>query len=83
MDRETRELLIKINAKKEECKLLVESDKVKEAKEAKQELIDLQAKFDILYDLEAEVEEELKNNIGNKKIISGNANQETLDKKVN
>lgn len=82
MDRETRELLIKINAKKEECKILINENKVEEAKEAKKELIDLQAKFDVLYDLEAEVQEELKNNIVNKKIISGNKNQKPLDQKL-
>lgn len=82
MDRETRELLIKINAKKEECKMLAKANKIEEGKVAKQELIDLQAKFDILYDLDAEVQEELKNNIGNKKIISGNENQKPLDKKL-
>lgn len=82
MDRETRELLVKINAKKEECKILVNTNKVKEAKAAKQELIELQAKFDVLYDLDAEVQEELRNNIGNKKIISGNEKQKTLDKKL-
>lgn len=82
MDRETRELLIKINAKKEECKILAKADKLEEAKAAKQELIDLQAKFDVLYDLDAEVQEELKNNIGNKKIISGNEKQKPLDNKL-
>lgn len=82
MDRETRELLIKINAKKEECKILINENKVEEANEAKKELIDLQAKFDVLYDLEAEVQEELKNNIVNKKIISGNKNQKPLDQKL-
>ena len=82
MDRETRELLVKINAKKEECKILAKADKLEEAKAAKQELIDLQAKFDVLYDLDAEVQEELKNNISNKKIISGNEKQKPLDKKL-
>ena len=82
MDREIRELLVKINAKKEECKILAKENKLEEAKEAKEELIDLQSKFDILYDLDAEVQEELKNNIGNKKIISENSNQKSLDKKL-
>ena len=68
--------------KKEECKILANTNKVKEAKAAKQELIELQAKFDVLYDLDAEVQEELRNNIGNKKIISGNEKQKTLDKKL-
>lgn len=82
MDRETRELLIKINAKKEECKILAKANKIEESKKAKQELIDLQDKFNVLYDLDLEVQEELKNNIGNKKIISGNKNQKPLDKKL-
>ena len=41
MDRETRELLVKINAKKEECKILAKENKLDEAKAAKEELINL------------------------------------------
>lgn len=65
MNKELRELLDKINAKKEEVKNLANENKIEEAKAAKKELIDLQAKFDVLYDLEAEEEDEIKNKIDN------------------
>ena len=77
MPQELRELLIKINAKKEEVKNLAKENKIEEAKAAKKELIDLQAKFDVLYDLEDEAEEKIKDDIenGNAKVISGVANK--------
>ena len=65
MNKELRELLDKINAKKTEVKNLVSENKIDEAKAAKEELINLQAKFDVLYDLEEEKEEEMKNKIEN------------------
>ena len=65
MKKELRELLDKINAKKTEVKNLVSENKIDEAKAAKEELINLQAKFDVLYDLEEEKEEEMKNKIEN------------------
>lgn len=61
MNRKLRELLDKINAKKSQVKSLVNENKLEEAKEAKEELIKLQATFDLLYDLEDE--EEIKNKI--------------------
>lgn len=77
MNKELRELLAKINAKKAEVKNLINDNKVDEAKAAKDELINLQAKFDVLYDLEDEAEEEMKNNIDNEnvKAITGVANK--------
>ncbi|WP_099328796.1 phage major capsid protein [Clostridium paraputrificum] len=77
MPQELRELLNKINAKKEEVKNLAKENKIEEAKAAKKELIDLQAKFDVLYDLEDEAEEKIKDDIenGNAKVISGVANK--------
>lgn len=77
MPQELRELLNKINAKKEEVKNLAKENKIEEAKAAKKELIDLQAKFDVLYDLEDEAEERIKDKIenGNAKVISGVANK--------
>ena len=65
MKKELRKLLDKINAKKTEVKNLVNENKIDEAKAAKEELINLQAKFDVLYDLEEEKEEEMKNKIEN------------------
>lgn len=77
MNKELKELLNKINAKKEEVKNLANENKIEEAKAAKKELIDLQAKFDVLYDLEDEaakqVEDDIENN--NAKIISGVVNK--------
>lgn len=77
MPQELRELLNKINAKKEEVKNLAKENKIEEAKAAKKELIDLQAKFDVLYDLEDEAEERIKDKIenGNAKVISDVANK--------
>lgn len=63
MNKELRDLLNQINAKKAEAKRLANENKIEEAKVAKEELINLQAKFDVLYDLEDEAEEEMKNNI--------------------
>lgn len=63
MNKELRELLNQINNKKAEAKKLVNENKIEEAKAAKEELINLQAKFDVLHDLEDEAEEEIKNKI--------------------
>lgn len=65
MNKELRELLNQINAKKAEAKKLANENKIEEAKVAKEELINLQAKFDVLYDLEDEKEDEIKNKIAN------------------
>ena len=82
MDRETRELLVKINAKKEECKILAKENKLKEYNIEKEKLINMQSQFNALYDLEEETMEELKNNINNKVIISDNGNTKPLDNKL-
>lgn len=63
MDRETRELLNKINAKKEEIKNLVKDGKIKEAKEAKEELKDMQEQFEIIMDLDDDAAAGIKNKI--------------------
>lgn len=70
MNKELRELLNQINAKKTEVKNLINENKVEEAKAAKDELINLQAKFDVLYDLEDEAENQIKDNIKNDNAIS-------------
>lgn len=80
MNRELRELLDKINSKKEEVKNLANENKIEEAKAAKKELVDLQAKFDVLYDLEEEAEDKMKN--GDGKVINGDRNNKHLDKKL-
>lgn len=60
MNKELRELLDRINAKKQEVKNLVAENKLEGATKAKDELKDLQAKFDLLYDLEVEEQEEME-----------------------
>lgn len=52
MDPKLRDLLDKINAKKQEVKDLVAQNKLEDATKAKEELKGLQAQFDLLYDLE-------------------------------
>lgn len=59
MPKELRELLDKINAKKAEVKNFVAENKIEEAKSSKEELKNLQDKFDVLYDL---YEEQKENN---------------------
>lgn len=77
MNKELRELLDKINAKKSEVKNLANENKIEEAKAAKKELIDLQAKFDVLYDLEDEAKKQIEDGIenNNSNVISGIVNK--------
>jgi len=56
MDPKLKKMLDDINAKKQQVKNLVAEDKVAEATTAKAELVTMQAKFDLLYDLEGEGE---------------------------
>lgn len=63
MSKELLELMNKIKAQKELVKNLVNENKLEEAKAAKEELKNLSDKFDLLYDLEAEQDEEAKNKI--------------------
>ncbi len=77
MNKELRELLDKINPKKSEVKNLANENKIEEAKAAKKELIDLQAKFDVLYDLEDEAKKQIEDGIenNNSNVISGIVNK--------
>lgn len=77
MNKELRELLNQINDKKTEAKKLANENKIEEAKAAKEELITLQAKFDILFDLEDEAKNKIKDDIENDNatIIAGVANK--------
>lgn len=63
MNKETEELLKKVNAKKQEVKDLVNQNKIEEAKKAKEELIKLSDEFNLVYDLEQEEEKKLKDDI--------------------
>lgn len=61
-----KKLLDEINSKKQEIRNLVNEDKIEEAKNAKEELIKLSDKFNVLYDLYEEEEEDKKDNIKDK-----------------
>lgn len=67
MSKELRELLEKINTKKAEVRNLAEENKLDEAQAAKEELKQLQQRFDILFDLEEEEKEKMQNNADSKK----------------
>lgn len=54
MNEELKKLLDSIKAKKQEVKDLCKAGKLEDAAKAKDELKDLQAQFDLLYDLEQE-----------------------------
>ena len=70
MNKEMLELLDKIEQKKSEVRNLASEGKLEEAKKAKDELKDLQAKFDLLKDLEDDDLEGMK-----KKAAAGNAKE--------
>lgn len=80
MNKELMELLNKINTKKAEVKNLANENKVDEAKAAKDELIKLQAKFNVLYDLEDEAQENIKDKVKDEEVIV--ANGESTSKKI-
>ena len=63
MNKKLRELANEINAKKLEVENLAKQDKLEEAAEAKSELKRLRDKYDILEDLEDELEEGIKDKI--------------------
>ena len=73
MNKKLQEMLKKINDKKNEVKSLANEGKIKEAKAAKEELKEMQDKFNLLCDLEddadANIEDKIKN--GTAKVITG------------
>lgn len=77
MNEELKKLLKKINDKKNEVKSLVNDGKLDKAKTAKEELKELQNKFDLLYDLD----EDERGNIEGK-VNGGTAKQVGGEKKV-
>ncbi|MBY6973078.1 UNVERIFIED_ORG: capsid protein [Clostridium botulinum] len=78
MNKELRELLDQINNKKEEVKNLANENKIIEAKAAKEELIKLQDKFNIMYDLEDEAKESIENKMENGDAKIANKNKKTV-----
>lgn len=79
MNKEMQKLLKAINDKKNEVKSLVNDGKLDKAKAAKEELRELQEKFDILFDLEDEERDGIEDKVaaGAAKVIGG----EKADKK--
>ena len=75
MNKEMQKLLRQINDKKNEVKSLVNDGKLDKARAAKEELKELQSKFDLLYDLEDDERDgiEDKVNAGKAKVIGGGA----------
>lgn len=71
MNKELLELLDKINAKKAEVKALANDGKLEEAASAKEELKNLQQKFDLLKDLEDEELENVRNQIAQRTATGG------------
>ena len=79
MNEELRKLLKQINDKKNEIKSLVAEGKLDKAREAKGKLKELQDKFDLLFDLDEEEREDIKDKIdkGTARVVGG----EKADKK--
>ncbi|NFN18476.1 phage major capsid protein [Clostridium botulinum] len=78
MNKELRELLEQINNKKEEVKNLANENKIIEAKAAKEELIKLQDKFNIMYDLEDDAKDSIENKMENGDAKIANKNKKTV-----
>ena len=82
MNKELQKLLKQINDKKNEVKSLVNDGKLDKAREAKDELKELQEKFDLLFDLDEEEHEEIEGKVatGAAKTIGGKADKKNLVK---
>ena len=73
MNKELQKLLRQINDKKNEVKSLANDGKLDKATAAKEELKELQEKFDLLFDLDEEENEEITDKVGKgtAKIVGG------------
>lgn len=82
MNKEMQKLLREINDKKNEVKSLVKDGKLDKAKAAKDELKELQEKFDLLFDLDEEEHEEIEDKVaaGTAKTVGGKADKKNLVK---
>lgn len=65
MNKELQKLLKQINDKKNEVKSLVNDGKLDKAKAAKEELKELQNRFDLLYDLDEEEQDGIEDKVNN------------------
>lgn len=81
MNEEMKKLLKAINDKKNEVKSLVSEGKLEKAKEAKKELQDMQAKLDILFDIDDEEQTNIEDKVaaGTAKVVGG---EKKADKKA-
>ena len=61
MNEKLKKLLAAINAKKAEVLALAEEGKIEDARKAKDELVDMQARFDLLYDLDEDEQAQAEN----------------------
>lgn len=77
MNKELQKLLKQINDKKNEVKSLVNDGKLDKAKAAKEELKELQNRFDLLYDLDEDEQGGIED-----KVNKGTAKQVGGEKKV-
>lgn len=77
MNKELQKLLKQINDKKNEVKSLVNDGKLDKAKAAKEELKELQNRFDLLYDLDEDEQDGIED-----KVNKGTAKQVGGEKKV-
>ena len=73
MNKELQKLLKQINDKKNEVKSLVNDGKLDKAKAAKEELKELQNRFDLLYDLDEDEQDGIKDKVnkGTAKQVGG------------
>ena len=63
MNKELQKLLKQINDKKNEVKSLVNDGKLDKARAAKEELVELQNRFDLLYDLDEDEQDGIENKV--------------------
>ena len=73
MNKELQKLLKQINDKKNEVKSLVNDGKLDKARTAKEELVELQNRFDLLYDLDEDEQDGIENKVkdGTAKQVGG------------
>ena len=73
MNKELQKLLKQINDKKNEVKSLVNDGKLDKARAAKEELVELQNRFDLLYDLDEDEQDGIENKVkdGTAKQVGG------------
>lgn len=80
MNKEIKKLAREIKNKQEEIKQLASEGNIEESKLAKEELIKMQAKFEVLFDLDDDYSEDERNNALNKgKILNGKEDSKEVE----